>query len=148
MAKKIKLTDAARDLQISPKELVSFLEERLGEKKTTSSSITEREFNLMLEFYSQKVNVNSFDDYFASKKSAFVSETKKENKQEPKKEFKKKNQDKKFKSQKQGEKSSPKEQTKSVQTPKEQAKPVQAPKEQAKPVQAPKEQAKPVQAPK
>ena len=135
MAKKIKLTDAARDLQISPKELVSFLEERLGEKKTTSSSITEREFNLMLEFYSQKVNVNSFDDYFASKKSAFVSETKKENKQEPKKEFKKKNQDKKFKSQKQGEKSSPKEQTKSVQTPKEQAKPVQAPKEQVKPVQ-------------
>ncbi|MDE7093350.1 MAG: translation initiation factor IF-2 N-terminal domain-containing protein, partial [Oscillospiraceae bacterium] len=102
MAKKIKLTDAARDLQISPKELVTFLEERLGEKKTTSSSVTEREFNLMLEFYSQRVNVTSFDDYFASKskpKSAFVSETKKAGKQEPKKEFKKKS-----KSQKQAEK--------------------------------------------
>ncbi|MDE6087031.1 MAG: translation initiation factor IF-2 [Oscillospiraceae bacterium] len=67
MAKKMKLTDAARDLQISPKELVAFLEEHLGEKKTTSSSVTEREMNLMLEFYSQKSNVSSFDAYFATK---------------------------------------------------------------------------------
>lgn len=67
MAKKMKLTDAARDLQVSPKELVAFLEEHLGEKKTTSSSVTEREINLMLEFYSQKSNVSSFDAYFAMK---------------------------------------------------------------------------------
>ncbi|MDE6729786.1 MAG: translation initiation factor IF-2 [Oscillospiraceae bacterium] len=67
MAKKMKLTDAARDLQVSPKELVVFLEEHLGEKKTTSSSVTEREVNLILEFYSQKSNVSSFDAYFATR---------------------------------------------------------------------------------
>ena len=145
MAKKIKLTDAARDLQISPKELVTFLEERLGEKKTTSSSVTEREFNLMLEFYSQKINVTSFDDYFASKskpKSAFISETKKAGKQEPKKEFKKKS-----KSQKQADNMNQpqKEQQKPVQSQKEQQKPVQSQKEQQKPVQPQREQQKPVQ---
>ena len=145
MAKKIKLTDAARDLQISPKELVTFLEERLGEKKTTSSSVTEREFNLMLEFYSQKINVTSFDDYFASKskpKSAFISETKKAGKQEPKKEFKKKS-----KSQKQADNMNQpqKEQQKPVQSQKEQQKPVQSQKEQQKPVQSQKGQQKPVQ---
>lgn len=91
MAKKMKLTDAARDLQVSPKELVAFLEEHLGEKKTTNASVTEREMNLMLEFYSQKSNVSSFDDYFATKndpKSAPGSESRKPKKQEKKQETK------------------------------------------------------------
>lgn len=64
---KIKLTDAARDLQVSPKELAAFIEDHTGEKKSSGSSITEQEMNLALEYYSQKANVNSFDDYFATK---------------------------------------------------------------------------------
>jgi len=65
--KKIKLTDAARDLQVSPKELAAFIEDHTGEKKSSGSSITEQEMNLALEYYSQKANVESFDEYFATK---------------------------------------------------------------------------------
>ena len=67
--KKIKLTDAAKDLQITTKELIAFLEEAHigGKKMNASSSITEREMNLILESFSQKANVASFDDYFADK---------------------------------------------------------------------------------
>ncbi|MBR1528965.1 MAG: translation initiation factor IF-2 [Oscillospiraceae bacterium] len=64
---KIKLTDAARDLQVSPKELAAFIEDHTGEKKSSGSSITEQEMNLALEYYSQKANVTSFDEYFATK---------------------------------------------------------------------------------
>ena len=55
MAKKIKISEAAKDLKITAKELAAFLEEKFGGKKTTSSSMTEEELNLVLEYYSQKV---------------------------------------------------------------------------------------------
>ncbi|MBR4320740.1 MAG: translation initiation factor IF-2 [Oscillospiraceae bacterium] len=64
---KIKLTDAAKDLQISSKELAAFIEDHTGEKKSSGSSITEQEMNLALEYYSQKANVSTFDEYFATK---------------------------------------------------------------------------------
>ena len=64
---KIKLTDAAKDLQVPTKELAAFIEDHTGEKKSSGSSITEQEMNLALEFYSQKANVTSFDEYFATK---------------------------------------------------------------------------------
>ncbi len=65
---KIKLTDAARDLQVSAKELAAFIEDHTGEKKSTGSSITEHDMNLALEFYTQqKASVSSFETYFATK---------------------------------------------------------------------------------
>ena len=64
---KMKLTDAAKDLQISSKELAAFIEDHTGEKKSSGSSITEQEMNLALEYYSQKANVSTFDEYFATK---------------------------------------------------------------------------------
>ncbi len=67
MAKKIKLTDAAKDLQISAQELAEFFEKHGEDKKKKASSITEQEMNLALEYFSQKNHVDSFDDYFASK---------------------------------------------------------------------------------
>ncbi len=67
MANKIKLTDAAKDLQISVQELTEFFEANGGEKKKKGSSITEQEMNLALEYFSQKSNVDSFDAYFATK---------------------------------------------------------------------------------
>ena len=65
MAKKIKISEAAKDLKLSAKELVAFLEEKTEGKKTTSSSMTEEEYNLVLEHYSQERAVDSFDAYFA-----------------------------------------------------------------------------------
>ncbi|MBR2914037.1 MAG: translation initiation factor IF-2 [Oscillospiraceae bacterium] len=67
MAKKIKLTDAAKDLQLSVQELSDFFEKHGDGKKKSGSSITEQEMNLALEYYTQKNNVDSFDAYFASK---------------------------------------------------------------------------------
>ncbi len=67
MAKKIKLTDAAKDLQLSVQELSDFFEKHGDGKKKSGSSITEQEMNLALEYYSQKNNVDSFDAYFATK---------------------------------------------------------------------------------
>ena len=48
MAKKIKISEAAKDLKITAKELAAFLEEKFGGKKTTSSSMTEEELNDMI----------------------------------------------------------------------------------------------------
>ncbi len=67
MAKKIKLTDAAKDLQVSAQELAAFFEEHGDGKKKSGSSLTEQEMNLALEYYSRKNSVESFDAYFASK---------------------------------------------------------------------------------
>ncbi len=67
MAKKIKLSDAAKDLQISAKELVEFFEGHGDGKKKSGSSLTEQEMNLALEYYSQKHRVDSFDAYFATR---------------------------------------------------------------------------------
>ena len=67
MAKKIKLAEAAKDLQMSSKELAAFLEEQTGSKKNSSSAITEEELNLALEYFSQQSQTDSFDEYFASR---------------------------------------------------------------------------------
>lgn len=64
---RIKLTDAAKDLHVPTKELAAFIEDHTGEKKSSGSSISEQEMNLALEFYTQKANVSSFDEYFATK---------------------------------------------------------------------------------
>ena len=67
MAKKIKLSEAAKDLHISAKELAAFLEEHNQGKKNSSSSVTEEEMNLALEYYTQKAGVENFDAYFATR---------------------------------------------------------------------------------
>ncbi len=67
MAKKIKLTDAAKDLQMSVQELAEFFESHGDGKKKSGSSITEQEMNLALEYFSQKHRVEDFSAYFATK---------------------------------------------------------------------------------
>ncbi len=80
MAKKFKVSEAARDMKVSAKELVAFLEEHSTGKKTTSSSMTEQEMNLALEYFSQKSQVESFDAYFATKNDPRPVHTKDEKK--------------------------------------------------------------------
>ncbi|MBR1897621.1 MAG: translation initiation factor IF-2 [Oscillospiraceae bacterium] len=67
MAKKFKLSEVAKDLNMSAKDLIGFLEEKTGSKKSSSSSVTEEELNLCLEYYSQQKSVESFDAYFATR---------------------------------------------------------------------------------
>ena len=67
MAKKIKLSDAAKDLNISSKELVDFFAEKGDTKKKPSSSLSEDEMNAVLEHHTKLHEVKTLDEYFAAK---------------------------------------------------------------------------------
>ena len=68
MAKKIKLSDAAKDLNIPAQEIIDFFAEKGDNKKKTGSALTEEEMNSILEHYTkERYTVNSFNDYFNSK---------------------------------------------------------------------------------
>ena len=63
---KIKISDLAKDLNMSSKELVAFIESNLGTEKKTAGSIDEVEFGVFMEKLTAKNSVKSFDDYFAT----------------------------------------------------------------------------------
>lgn len=67
MTKKIKLSDAAKDLNVSSQELIDFFAEKGDTKKKASTGLTEDEMNVLLEHYTKMHEVSSFDDYFKSK---------------------------------------------------------------------------------
>jgi translation initiation factor IF-2 len=68
MAKKIKLSDAAKDFDVSSQELIDFFAEKGDNKKKTGSSLTEEEMNSLLEHYTKdRYSVSSLNDYFNSK---------------------------------------------------------------------------------
>jgi len=68
MAKKIKLSDAAKDFNVPSQELIDFFAEKGDNKKKTGSSLTEEEMNSLLEHYTKdRYSVSSLNDYFNSK---------------------------------------------------------------------------------
>ncbi|MDE7104624.1 MAG: translation initiation factor IF-2 [Ruminococcus sp.] len=67
MAKKIKLIDAAKDLNIPSQKIIDFFTEKGDTKKKPSSVLTEDEMNMVLEHYTKANEVKSFDEYFSSK---------------------------------------------------------------------------------
>ena len=68
MAKKIKLSDAAKDLNISAQEIIDFFAEKGDNKKKAASSLTEEEMDSILEHYTKdRYSVSSLDEYFNSK---------------------------------------------------------------------------------
>ncbi len=66
MPKKIKLSEVASDLNVPVQELISFFAEKGDNKKKSVSSLTSDEVNLLLEHYTVKNQVSSFNEYFAS----------------------------------------------------------------------------------
>lgn len=99
MAKKIKISDAAKDLNISAQEIVDFFAAKGDTKKKTSSGLTEEEMNCLFENHTKANEVSSFDEYFASKNDP-KPEKKTELKSEPKQEKKMKQDSKKERSEK------------------------------------------------
>lgn len=95
-AKKVKLSDVARDLHIPTQELITFFMERdaNGVKKKGVTGLTTEEINLALEYYSQKSQVENFDRYFATKSAPKQKQDKKPQSGE-KKQPEKKNGDRK-----------------------------------------------------
>lgn len=67
MAKKIKLSDAAKDLSVTSQEIIHYFADKGDTKKKSGSSLTEDEMNLLLEHYTKVNEVDSFEAYFASK---------------------------------------------------------------------------------
>lgn len=67
MAKKIKLSDAAKDLSVTSQEIINYFAGKGDTKKKAGSALTEEEMNLLLEHYTKSNEVSSFDGYFASK---------------------------------------------------------------------------------
>ena len=79
MTKKIKLTEAAKDLKIDNQELIDLMEKYDGTKRKNTTALSADEMNYILEHYSQSNQVESFDRYFDSKNHP-VSEEKEEEK--------------------------------------------------------------------
>ena len=69
MAIKQKLTEVAKDLNISAQEVIDIINGLTGESKRTTSVLQENEINLGLEAYSQRNQVSDFNEYFNSKKT-------------------------------------------------------------------------------
>ncbi|MDE5770049.1 MAG: translation initiation factor IF-2 [Ruminococcus sp.] len=81
MMKKIKLGDAANDLNVSVQEVIDYFASKGDTKKKASTGLTETEMNLLLEHYTKVHEVKSFDEYYKSK-----NQEKPVKKEEPKKE--------------------------------------------------------------
>ena len=75
MAKKIKLSDAAKDISVSSQELIDYFASNGDNKKKAGSALTEEEMNQVLEHYTKLHEVSSFDDYFASASEARPAKT-------------------------------------------------------------------------
>ncbi len=84
MITKYKLNDLAKDMKLNPQEIIDCLAHEYGAKKTVSS-LTPEEVTYVLEHFSQKTQVDSFDAYFADKTPTKKAEEKKpEAKPQPK----------------------------------------------------------------
>ena len=77
MATKYKLNELAKDLKLSNAEVVKCLEDAFGETKKTVSVLEDKEINFVLEYFSQKNTVTSFNDYFNSANEPKKTEEKK-----------------------------------------------------------------------
>ncbi len=151
MITKYKLSDLAKDLKLNPNDIIECLAHQYGAKKTVSS-LNPEEVNYVLEVFTAKNQVESFDAYFADKTPSKKAEPKAEKKPEAKKDAPKP-EVKKEASKSEPKKEAPKAETKPApkaepkkEAPKQETKPA-APKAEKKP-EAPKVEAPKVEAPK
>ena len=126
MITKYKLSDLAKDLKLQPAEIIEALSAEFGQKKA-AMSLTPDEVNYVLELFTRRNEVESFEPYFADKTASKKPEPK------PKAE-KPKAQSQKPKAEKPAE---PKEAPK-PEEPKPAEKPAEAKKPESKPAEQPK----------
>ena len=67
MTKKIKISEAAVDFNVSAQEIIDFFATKDNKKRNASSPLNEAEMNLLLEHYTKKHEVKSFDSYYQSR---------------------------------------------------------------------------------
>ena len=66
MAKNYKLGELAKNLKLPSADVIACLDGVFGETKKTVSSLTPEEVTYVFEYFTQKNQVDSFDEYFAS----------------------------------------------------------------------------------
>ena len=134
--KKYKVSELAKDLGVSSNEIIECLGKAFDAGKKNSSSLLDEEINYVLEVYTQKNQVDSFDAYFAAK----TTSKKEEPKAEPKK-AQPKVQAKKEEKKPEVKKAEPKPEAKKEEKPQPQLKP-EVKKEEPKKAEAPKAEPK------
>lgn len=77
---KYKLNEVAKDLNLKSKDIIGLLKEHLDITKRQTATLEEKELNYIFEYYTQENEVESLDDYFASREDKY---TKKIEKPEP-----------------------------------------------------------------
>lgn len=83
MTKKIKISYASKDFNVSVQEIVDFFATKDNKKRSASSSLNEAEMNLLLEHYTKKHEVKNFNDYYGSKNDSKKEVSKQDNKKNP-----------------------------------------------------------------
>ena len=63
---KYKLSEVAKDLNVSNKDVADVLKKRLNVIKKPATALSEEELNVVFEHFTQANTVSSFDAYFAS----------------------------------------------------------------------------------
>ncbi len=69
---KYRVHEVAKDLEAPSKDVIALLKEYTGDEKKHMTALTEDELNIIFEYYTQKNQVKSFDEYFALQKEREV----------------------------------------------------------------------------
>ncbi|MGN1114027.1 MAG: translation initiation factor IF-2 [Oscillospiraceae bacterium] len=77
---KYKLNELAKDLKVDKNEVIECIQKYNGETKKTMSALSVDEVNYVVEYFTQKNQVQSFDEFYANNKKPVKSEKVKEEK--------------------------------------------------------------------
>ena len=114
---KYKVKEVATDLDVTTKEVITVLKEKLGVDKKTMTALNEDELNYIFDYFTQKNAVSDLSAYFAVRDNAIKQQEEEAAKR--KEEEKKRREEEKDKLRPESAKKSGKEQTKPEQPKKE-----------------------------
>lgn len=88
---KYRVHEVAKDLNVPSKEVVDLLKKHFGDTKKHMTALTEEELDIVFDYYTQKNNMESFNEYFAVRNNAIDKKEAEEAKEDkPSKTFDKK----------------------------------------------------------
>ena len=64
---KYKVSEVAKDLNVPSKAVIEAIKECCGVTKKSGNVLTDEELNVVFEYFTQKNQVESFDEYYASR---------------------------------------------------------------------------------
>lgn len=67
---KYRVHEVAKDLNVPSKEVVDLLKKYFGDTKKHMTALTEEELDIVFDYYTQKNNMESFDEYYAVRNNA------------------------------------------------------------------------------